>query len=160
MSLCPPRHAAEPRHKLYYVVLSLARFNLYANSYGYLTGPKPKHDNLWRFELAGVAFYWLYFGSILLSLSSWQMRLAYLLVSHVVASPVHVQVSCTTSSSLTLDCTLSFRLLHRGSGASRVLSLTSVTDYDGRDLLSGHRVYPWWFAFASHPSSLPSTASS
>jgi len=81
------------QHRVYYVVLSLARFNLYANSYAYLFGPKPKHDNFWRFELAGVAFYWMYFGAMLRSLPSWKMRMAYLLISHMVSSPVHVQVS-------------------------------------------------------------------
>lgn len=82
-----------PRHKLYYVVLSLARFNLYANSYSYLLGPKPKHDAFWRYELTGIVFFWVYFGSMLLSLPTWPMRIAYVLVSHVVSSPVHVQVS-------------------------------------------------------------------
>ena len=77
---------------MYYIVLSLARFNLYANSYAYLLGPKPKHDAFWRFELTGIAFFWLYFGAMLRSLPSWRMRLAYTLVSHVVSSPVHVQV--------------------------------------------------------------------
>lgn len=94
------------RHKLYYVVLSLARFNLYANSYAYLAGPKAKHDNFWRFELAGIAFYWAYFSSMLYSLPSWRMRVAYLLVSHIVSSPVHVQVSESQISAL-MQITLS-----------------------------------------------------
>lgn len=81
------------QHKIYYVVLSLARFNLYANSYTYLAGSKPKRDGFWRFELAGVAFFWLYFGSMLRALPSWRMRVAYLLISHMASSPVHVQVS-------------------------------------------------------------------
>jgi delta8-fatty-acid desaturase len=81
------------QHKIYYVVLSLARFNLYANSYGYLAGPKAKHDNFWRLEVAGIAWYWFYFGGMLWAQRSWQMRLGFLLVSHIAASPVHVQVS-------------------------------------------------------------------
>jgi hypothetical protein len=83
-------------------VLSLARFNLYANSYTYLLGPKPKHDNFWRFELGGVAFFWLYFGLMLENLPNWKMRIAYLLVSHIVTSPVHIQVSCLPHSYLEL----------------------------------------------------------
>ncbi|WWD22792.1 hypothetical protein CI109_107286 [Kwoniella shandongensis] len=81
------------KHKLYYVVLSLARFNLYANSYVYLLGPKPKRDGFWLYELAGIAFYWTYYGLILRSQPTWQMRVGYLLISHIMASPVHVQVS-------------------------------------------------------------------
>ncbi|WWC57696.1 uncharacterized protein I303_100230 [Kwoniella dejecticola CBS 10117] len=80
------------QHKVYYVVLSLARFNLYANSYIYLLGPRPKRDNFWRYELAGIAWYWFYYLSMLRSLPTWQMRVAYLLVSHIAASPVHVQI--------------------------------------------------------------------
>ena len=80
------------QHKIYYLVLSLARFNLYANSYIYLLGPKPRRNQLWRLEVIGVAFYWLYFGMILRSQATWGMRLAYLLISHVAASPVHIQI--------------------------------------------------------------------
>ncbi|WVF66640.1 hypothetical protein IAT40_001381 [Kwoniella sp. CBS 6097] len=88
----PSRFLIAVQHKLYYIVLSLARFNLYAQSYIYLLGPKPKHDSFWVYEIAGVAFYWLYYGAMLKGLPTWQMRLAYLLVSHVAASPVHVQI--------------------------------------------------------------------
>ncbi|TYJ56635.1 hypothetical protein B9479_002727 [Cryptococcus floricola] len=80
------------QHKLYYVVLSLARFNLYALSYIYLFGPKPPRDAFFVYEVAGVAFYWTYYLSMLRYLPNWQMRFAYLLVSHVMASPVHVQI--------------------------------------------------------------------
>ncbi|WWC67214.1 uncharacterized protein I206_101121 [Kwoniella pini CBS 10737] len=80
------------QHKVYYVVLSLARFNLYANSYIYLLGPRPKRDKFWTYELAGIAWYWFYYLSMLKSLPTWQMRLGYLLVSHIAASPVHVQI--------------------------------------------------------------------
>ncbi|WVQ78392.1 hypothetical protein IAT38_000478 [Cryptococcus sp. DSM 104549] len=80
------------QHKLYYIVLSLARFNLYANSYMFLFGPKPKRNAFWVYELAGIAFYWTYYLSMLRGLPSWKMRLVYLLISHVMASPVHVQI--------------------------------------------------------------------
>lgn len=80
------------RHKVYYVVLSLARFNLYALSYGYLATKMPR--NRWfAFEAAGLVFFWTWFGSLLRGLDGWKMRVAYLLVSHIVTSPVHVQVS-------------------------------------------------------------------
>ncbi|KAK4687824.1 sphingolipid 8-(E)-desaturase, partial [Tremellales sp. Uapishka_1] len=80
------------QHRLYYIVLSLARFNLYANSYSYLLGPKVRHDNFWRYEMAGLTFFWIYFGSMLRHLPSWKMRVAYVLVTHIMASPVHVQI--------------------------------------------------------------------
>ncbi len=79
------------RHQIYYVVLSLARFNLYANSYVWLA-TKAKRTNYWRAEVAGVAFFWVWFGALLKHLPGWKIRVAYLLVSHIVTSPVHVQV--------------------------------------------------------------------
>ncbi|KAJ9122485.1 hypothetical protein QFC22_001913 [Naganishia vaughanmartiniae] len=77
--------------KIYYVVLSLARFNLYANSYGFLALKMPR--NRWFcFEMAGLAFFWTWFGLVLKGLPSNKMRVMYLLVSHIVTSPVHVQI--------------------------------------------------------------------
>lgn len=95
------------QHKVYYVVLSLARFNLYANSYGFLA-LKARRNGWFAFEAAGVAFFWLWFGGLLYSLPNAKSRLLYLLVSHVVASPVHVQVSCDPplSNSLRDSCRL------------------------------------------------------
>jgi delta8-fatty-acid desaturase len=81
------------QHRIYYVVLSLARFNLYANSYGYLASKKAKRNGFWYCEIAGITFFWIYFGLMLRSQPTWKMRLAYLLVSHIATSPVHVQVS-------------------------------------------------------------------
>lgn len=90
----PSRFLIPLQHKLYYIVLSLARFNLYALSYIYLF-TKAKRDKFWAFEIAGICFYWAYFGAMLRSLSQmggWKMAAAYMLVSHVCASPVHVQI--------------------------------------------------------------------
>lgn len=85
------RYLVTIQHKLYYIVLSLARFNLYALSYMHLFSSKARHDKFWAIEAAGIAFYWLYFGSMLHSLG-WKMGIAYMLVSHICASPVHVQI--------------------------------------------------------------------
>ena len=86
------------QHKLFYVVMSLGRFNLYANSYAYLY--KKAFDTkrargghwAWRLEMAGLIFFWAWFGYVLYGCGTWQKTLAYLLVSHVVTSPLHVQV--------------------------------------------------------------------
>ena len=94
------------QHKLFYIVLSLARFNLYANSYGYLakTAFEPKKYRggrwWWWAEIAGLGLFYAWFGAVLKGCGSWQNALVYLLVSHIAASPVHVQVSnaCTYDS--------------------------------------------------------------
>ncbi|GHJ87358.1 hypothetical protein NliqN6_3760 [Naganishia liquefaciens] len=79
------------QHKIYYFVLSLARFNLYANSYGFLALKMPR--NRWfAFEVAGLAFFWTWFGMLLKGLPNAKTRVMYLLVSHIVTSPVHVQI--------------------------------------------------------------------
>lgn len=80
------------QHKLYYVVMSLARFNLFANSYHFLlTKAKPGfYRNL---ELSGVAFFWLWFGAgVLRSIPGWTTRIGFLLVCFIVTSPLHIQI--------------------------------------------------------------------
>lgn len=83
------------QHRLYYIVMSLARFNLYANSYGFLWKQgitRGKRPWTWWAELFGIAVYWTWYIRVLVACGSWKMALAYALVSHVTASPLHVQV--------------------------------------------------------------------
>jgi delta8-fatty-acid desaturase len=84
--------------RLFYIVLALARFNLYASSYPFLV--RKAFDTkrargggwAWNLEVVGIIFFWCWFGRVLANCGSWKIGLAYLLVSHVAASPVHVQV--------------------------------------------------------------------
>lgn len=86
------------QHKLFYVVMAFARFNLYANSYSFLfqkawdTKRSRGGRWAWTLEIIGLAFFWCWYGSILYGCGSWKMALAYLMVSHIVTSPLHVQV--------------------------------------------------------------------
>ncbi len=84
--------SAKRRHHIYYIVLSLGRFNLYANSYGFLA-LKARRNFYWKLEVSGLVFFWTWFGALLWGLPNWKIRLAYLMISHIVTSPVHVQVS-------------------------------------------------------------------
>ena len=70
--------------------------------------------NRWfAFELAGLAFFWTWFSMLLKGLPNSKTRVMYLLVSHIVTSPVHVQVGSpistgnTPSSSLDIQIVLS-----------------------------------------------------
>ena len=87
--------------KLYYIVLSLARFNLYALSYTYLVKtafePKRAYGGRWWWwsEIVCLGLFYTWFVNVLIGCGTWQKALVYLLVSHVAASPVHVQVSCS-----------------------------------------------------------------
>ena len=82
------------QHKLFYVVMSLARFNLYANSYSFLvkSGLQGRRGWTWWLEIAGIAFYWTWYSAVLRGCSSWQTAVGYLLISHIVPSPLHIQV--------------------------------------------------------------------
>lgn len=87
------------QHKLFYIIMMFARFNLYANSYGFLFNKffdtKRARGGRWAFwlEIVGLVFFWSWFGAVLYGCGSWKMALAYLAVSHVVTSPLHVQVN-------------------------------------------------------------------
>lgn len=82
------------QHKLFYVVMSLARFNLYANSYSFLikSGLQGRREWTWWLEIVGITFYWTWYSCVLRGCCSWKTALAYLLISHIVPSPLHVQV--------------------------------------------------------------------
>lgn len=94
----PARFLLAFQHNLFYIVLALARFNLYANSYAFLVrsalAPGTNKAARWtmRIEVACLIGFWCWYGALLFGTGSWQMGLMYVLVSHIVASPVHVQV--------------------------------------------------------------------
>lgn len=80
------------QHKLYYIIMGLARFNLYAQSYIYLI-VRAQRDFWWYLELSLLPFYWVWmWNCILKPQPSWGSRIVWLLISHVVASPLHVQI--------------------------------------------------------------------
>ena len=73
--------------------MSLARFNLFANSYQFLLF-KAKPGFYRNLEMTGVAFFWLWFGGgVLRSIPDLTTRLGFLVLCFVVTSPLHVQVS-------------------------------------------------------------------
>lgn len=88
----PSRIFLTIQHRVYYVVMSLGRFNLYANSYGFLA-LKARRDKWFYIETLGILFFWAWFGvGYLGAMPSWPTRIAALLISHIVTSPLHVQI--------------------------------------------------------------------
>lgn len=87
------------QHHLFYVVMSLARFNLYRLSYAYLIsaaqGKVKARGGRWSYwaEIVGITAFWTWYIAVLRGTGSWGNALTYLLISHVVPSPLHVQVS-------------------------------------------------------------------
>lgn len=92
------------QHKLFYVVMSLARFNLYANSYAFLAKTafqpsKAKGGRWWWWsEVACIGLFYCWYIPVLKGCGSWQKALGFSLVSNVVPSPLHVQVGTIHSS--------------------------------------------------------------
>ncbi|PWN45881.1 delta 8-sphingoloid desaturase protein [Ceraceosorus guamensis] len=88
----PSRFFLRHQHALYYIVMSLGRFNLYANSYGFLAKTARFNDIWWWAEVSGVGFFWAWFVALLHGCPDWKTRIGYLLISHIATSPLHVQI--------------------------------------------------------------------
>ncbi|KAH9944294.1 fatty acid/sphingolipid desaturase [Epithele typhae] len=105
----PGKFFVSVQHKLFYVVLGLARFNLYANSYVYLakTAFEPRRYRggrwWWWAEVVCLGLFFTWFAALLRGCGTWPRALAFLLVSHVAAAPVHVQIVLSHFSRSTDD---------------------------------------------------------
>ncbi|GAA6061464.1 hypothetical protein JCM10212_005667 [Sporobolomyces blumeae] len=84
------------QHRLYYIVMCFARFNLFALSYTFvLTNWPARRSPLFKLrllELAGISLFWAWFTRVLVAIDSVPHRVVYLLVSFAVTSPLHVQI--------------------------------------------------------------------
>ncbi|KAL5535396.1 hypothetical protein ACEPAF_3490 [Sanghuangporus sanghuang] len=95
--------------KLFYVVMSLARFNLYRLSYGYLYNTcrdtvKARGGRWsWWGEFIGILTFWIWYGAVLRGTGSWTNALQYLFVTHIMTSPLHVQIVLSHFSRSTAD---------------------------------------------------------
>jgi len=87
------------QHRLFYVVMSLARFNLYRLSYRHLwiTRNEPSKARggrwAWWLEVFALLGFFTWYANVLRGCGSWKTALMYLFVSNIVSSPLHVQVA-------------------------------------------------------------------
>ncbi|KAK2839270.1 hypothetical protein FQN49_006304 [Arthroderma sp. PD_2] len=88
------------QHYLYYPILLMGRFNLYRLSWTYLLDPvqAPRKGLAWwhrYLEIAGQLVFWYWFGyrTLYLSILTWSSRIGFLLISHMVTAPLHVQLT-------------------------------------------------------------------
>lgn len=87
------------QHNLFYVVMAFARFNLYAQSYAFLAKHAFKPARAvggrwwWWSEIFCLCLFYIWYPAVLRGCGSFKMGLAYLLVSNIVPSPLHVQVN-------------------------------------------------------------------
>jgi delta8-fatty-acid desaturase len=97
------------QHRLYYVLMLFGRFNLYRLSWMHLLagqGPR-KGAAAWHrwLEIAGQLFFWAWFGYGILyrAIDSNRDRVLFVLVSHLVTTPVHVQITLSHFAMSTAD---------------------------------------------------------
>lgn len=97
------------QHYLYYPILSFGRFNLYVLSWQYIfLGQGPRKGPAWwhrYLEMAGQAFFWYWFGYLVVykSVDTNLHRFLYVLVSHAITMPVHVQITLSHFAMSTSD---------------------------------------------------------
>lgn len=85
----------------YYPIMAIARFNLYLLSWLHVLSSKSSSlggSKAWWVrpaEIASMACYWFLFGYCLLwcSIPTWTARVIFVLVSHIVLMPLHVQIN-------------------------------------------------------------------
>ncbi|KAI9882099.1 MAG: hypothetical protein M1823_006157 [Watsoniomyces obsoletus] len=94
---------------LYYPILAFGRFNLYVHSWDYLlNGLGPRKGAAWWhrwFEIAGQIFFWTWFGYgvVYASIPNMTQRIIFILVSHMVTMPLHVQITLSHFAMSTAD---------------------------------------------------------
>lgn len=119
----------------YYLFLSFGRFNLYRLSWEYLIlglGPRKGKGAWLRYlEITGMAFffYWFFYLVVACSLKTAGERWLYIMVSHVVTMPLHVQITLSHFAMSTSDLGLDESFPQR--------QLRTTMDVD----------CPWWLDF-------------
>lgn len=94
---------------LYYPVLAFGRYNLYVQSWIFLIqGRGPRKGQAWWhrwFEIVGSVIFWLWFGYGLVyrSIPTAWGRFAFVMISHMVALPLHVQLTVSHFAMSTTD---------------------------------------------------------
>ena len=94
---------------LYYPIMLFGRFNLYRLSWEFLLlGQGPRKGPAWWhrwLEITGQVVFWYWFGYLVLyrSIPTLGGRLAFLLISHMVTAPLHVQITLSHFAMSTTD---------------------------------------------------------
>ncbi|EPQ30934.1 uncharacterized protein PFL1_01832 [Pseudozyma flocculosa PF-1] len=132
------------QHQLYYVVMSLGRFNLYANSYGYLA-LHARRDGWMLLEVSGILAFWTWYGALVVgSLPTWGHVAAYVVVSHVVTSPLHVQIVLSHFAQSSADLGLSESFASRQIRTTMDVSCPPWLDFvhGGLHMQVSHHLFP------------------
>lgn len=104
------RNVIKIQHWTYYPILCFGRFNLYRLSWEHLLFfkgvPKSGITQKFRFlEILGNLVFWYWFGYLLLyqSIPTIKLRILYVLISHIITMPLHVQITLSHFGMSTTD---------------------------------------------------------
>jgi acyl-lipid Delta6-acetylenase / acyl-lipid (9-3)-desaturase len=85
------------QHYVYYPLMSLARFNLYAQSWCHSLSLSyyPRTELVWNrtLQVAALTGFWVWLIALTLSLPTWTSRVLFFLPAHMVAGVLHVQIT-------------------------------------------------------------------
>lgn len=94
---------------LYYPTLAMGRFNLYRLSWDHLLMRRCPRKGVawwhWHLEIAGNVFFWVWFGYGILHRTiptAWD-RFVFVMISHMVTCPLHVQITLSHFAMSTAD---------------------------------------------------------
>ncbi|KAK4539550.1 hypothetical protein LTR36_010827 [Oleoguttula mirabilis] len=97
------------QHYMYYPILTFGRFNLYVLSWQYIfLGQGPRKGPAWwhrYLEVVGQVFFWYWFGylTVYKSIPTASSRILFVLLSHMITMPVHVQITLSHFAMSTAD---------------------------------------------------------
>ncbi|KAI4090575.1 MAG: hypothetical protein LQ344_004622 [Seirophora lacunosa] len=93
----------------YYPIMGIARFNLYLLSWCHLLSPRSKTLGAAAWtrptEICFMLAYWFIFGYCLVwrSIPTWPLRIMFVLISHIITMPLHVQITLSHWAMSTSD---------------------------------------------------------
>ncbi|ODV93883.1 hypothetical protein PACTADRAFT_45547 [Pachysolen tannophilus NRRL Y-2460] len=134
----------------YYLILAFGRFNLYRLSMEHLIlglGPRKGKAAWFRyFELLGLVFfsYWFCYLIMTKTLTNWQDRLIYLMISHVTTMLVHVQITLSHFAMSTSDLGTSESFVSRQIRTTMDVDCPEWFDYfhGGLQFQAIHHLFP------------------
>ena len=138
------------QHYTYYPIMLFARFNLYRLSLEYLLGGKgPKKGPAWwhrYFEMVGITVFWAWYGYgvVYKTIPDNFSRFWFVLISHALTSPLHVQITLSHFAMSTTDLGI------HESFAQKMLRTTMDVDcpqwldffHGGLQFQAVHHLYP------------------
>jgi delta8-fatty-acid desaturase len=79
------------QHLLFFPLMAVARFNLYAQSLILLCNPRAKTPYRWH-ELTSIAAFFTWYLAVALTLPTWTERVVWVVLAHAVSGLLHIQI--------------------------------------------------------------------